>query len=109
MSEESYDENGIPETKQGAIEVPFVYANVVAMNLGPFDVTMDFGYATPEDRRRLATEGGEAQVGYETKVRVAMSHAHAKSMIPILAGLIAGMEAEAGTIPTPGFEEKAKE
>jgi Protein of unknown function (DUF3467) len=81
---------------------PLVYANVVQMTTGPFDLIMDFGFKNPEQTQRGSME-------YETSVRVAMSLAHAKSMIPILANVIAQYERQVGPITAPGFEDKPKE
>jgi hypothetical protein len=79
-----------------------VYANVVRINTGPFDLVMDFGFMSPEHTRRGSTE-------YESVVRVAMSLAHAKSMVPVLANVIAQYEQQVGRIAAPGFEDTAKE
>lgn len=87
-------------------EAPEIYANLVHVSLGPYDVTLDFGYQSPEDR--IPREQGDPRVGRRV-VRVTMSHPHAKSMIPILAKVIAHLETAAGTIPTPGFDDLAKE
>jgi hypothetical protein len=81
---------------------PLVYANVVQMTTGPFDLVMDFGFKTPEQTQRGSTE-------YESVVRVAMSLAHAKSMVPILANVIAQYEQQVGPITAPGFEDSSKE
>ena len=81
---------------------PLVYANAVQITTGPFDVVMDFGFKNPEQTQRGSTE-------YEPGVRVAMSLAHAKSMIPILANVIAQYEQHIGTITAPGFDDTAKE
>ena len=78
-----------------------VYANVVRMTSGPFDLVMDFGFSTPEHRARQSTE-------FDPVVRVAMSLGHAKSMLPLLARMIADYETNVGTIPSPGFEEGSK-
>ena len=78
-----------------------IYANVVSMTIGPFDVTMDFGYQGPED---IASQG----TGH-TVARIAMSVGHAKSMLPLLARIIAMYESLVGTVPAPGFEENEKE
>lgn len=86
----------------GSDQVPLVYANVVQMTTGPFDLVMEFGFKTPEQTTRGSTE-------YETVVRVAMSLAHAKSMLPILAQVIAQYERDVGIITAPGFEDSAKE
>ena len=107
MPDPQYTDEGLPRAEIGSGDAPFIYVNMVSVNIGPFDVTMDFGYQAPEARRKAAAEGQPAE--YERVVRIAMSHGHAKSMIPILAGVIAKLEEEVGRIPTPGFEEKEKE
>ncbi len=82
--------------------VPFVYANVVRVTTGAYDLVMDFGFSTPEQ----AMQGSEE---YEPAVRVVMSLAHAKTMIPALAQVIAQYEQQVGPITAPGFEDQAKE
>jgi Protein of unknown function (DUF3467) len=79
-----------------------LYANAVEMTVGPFDLVMDFGFRPPESTKRQSTE-------VERVARVAMSLGHAKSMLPILANLIAQYEQNIGPIPAPGFDEKSKE
>lgn len=86
----------------GETSPPVVYANVVQMTTGPFDLVMDFGFKTPEQTTRGSTE-------YESVVRVAMSLAHAKSMVPILANVIARYEQQVGPITAPGFDDLPKE
>jgi hypothetical protein len=81
---------------------PLVYANVVDVTAGPYDLVMDFGFRTPEQTKRQSTE-------YQTVVRVAMSLSHAKTMVPVLAKVIAAYEQQAGTIPAPGYEEASEE
>lgn len=76
-----------------------VYANVVQMLIGPFDIVLDFGFRSPEE----AVRGQEA--GYDVVARVAMSVGHAKSMLPLLAKLIADYEDKFGQIPAPGFDD----
>jgi len=98
--------NDSPTEEQGT-EAPFFYVNQVAISVGAFDVTMDFSYQAPEDRVAAAEAG--TQVYSPRVVRLAMSHGHAKSMIPVIAGLVANLESTVGTIPTPGFDEKSKE
>lgn len=78
-----------------------VYANVVGITAGPFDLVMDFGFKTPEATTRGSTE-------YEPVVRIAMSLAHAKSMVPLLARVIAEYEEKVGPITAPGFDDTAK-
>jgi hypothetical protein len=79
-----------------------VYANVVQMTLGPFDMVLDFGFRSPEE----AARGQEA--GYEVVTRVAMSLGHAKSMLPLMAKLLADYEQKFGPIPSPGFDDFSK-
>jgi hypothetical protein len=79
-----------------------MYANVVKMTTGPYDLVMDFGFKSPE-------EAGRGMEDFNPTVRIAMSLAHAKSMIPLLARMIAEYESQAGEIPSPGFEGFAKE
>jgi Protein of unknown function (DUF3467) len=79
-----------------------LYANAVEMTVGPFDLVMDFGFRPPESTKRQSTE-------VEPVARIAMSLGHAKTMLPILANMIAQYEQNIGPIPAPGFEDKAKE
>jgi hypothetical protein len=78
------------------------YANVVNLTVGPFDLVLDFGFKTPEQTARGSAD-------YEIVSRVAMSLGHAKSMLPLLARVIAQYEKEVGEIPAPGFQGFAKE
>lgn len=77
------------------------YANVFEATMGAFDMVLDFGFKPPESTKRNSTE-------YQVVARVAMSLAHAKTMIPILTKLIAAYEEEVGPITAPGFEDQAK-
>jgi hypothetical protein len=80
-----------------------VYANVVEFTTGPYDIVLDFGFRGPEAAKR-----GEPG-GYKIVSRVAMSLAHAKSMLPILARVIAEYEEQIGPITAPGFDELGKQ
>jgi hypothetical protein len=80
-----------------------VYANVVEFTTGPYDLVIDFGFRSPEAAKR-----GDV-TGYKNVSRVAMSLAHAKSMLPILARVIAEYEEQIGPITAPGFDELGKE
>ena len=73
---------------------PPIYANSVRISMSPFDVLMEFGYRGPK-------EGPDE---FSVLTRIVMSPAHAKTMIPILARMIADYETKAGPIPAPGFE-----
>lgn len=78
-----------------------VYANVVQITAGPFDVVMDFGFKKPEQTQKGSPD-------YEIVARIAMSLAHAKTMLPMLAKMIADYEENVGPITAPGFDDKAK-
>jgi len=78
------------------------YANVVNITVGPFDLVLDFGFKTPEQTSKGSPD-------YEIVARVAMSLAHAKSMLPILAKVIAEYEQKVGPITAPGYEDQSRE
>ena len=80
-----------------------VYANVVEFTTGPYDIVLDFGFRSPESIKR-GPDGG-----YTVVSRVAMSLAHAKSMLPLLARVIADYEEQVGPITAPGFDEMGKQ
>lgn len=73
-----------------------VYANVVRIAAGPYDLVMDFGFRSPEEQRQDPS-------AFTTVARVSMSLAHAKSILPLLAQAIAEYEQQWGEIPVPGF------
>jgi hypothetical protein len=75
-----------------------IYANVVQITIGPYDMVLDFGFKSPETARTGSME-------FDVVARVAMSLAHAKSMIPILTKQIAEYESKVGPITAPGFDE----
>lgn len=75
-----------------------IYANVLQITMGPFDMVLDFGFKSPERARAGSAE-------FDVVARVAMSLAHAKSMLPLLAKQIAEYESKVGPITAPGFEE----
>jgi hypothetical protein len=79
-----------------------IYANVVQITTGPFDLVLDFGFKSPEQARRGSAD-------YELVARIAMSLAHAKSMLPLLAKVIAEYEEKVGPITAPGFEGFSKD
>lgn len=78
-----------------------IYANVIQITAGPFDIVMDFGFKGPEQNMRQSTE-------FRNVARIAMSLGHAKTMIPLLARVIAEYESKVGTIVAPGFDDQAK-
>ena len=80
---------------------PVVYANGVEITAGPFDVVLDFGFKAPEQTRKGSAD-------HEIVARVAMSLAHMKTMLPMMAKIIAKYENDVGEIPAPGFEELSK-
>jgi hypothetical protein len=87
-----------PVTWEGAAER--AYANSVAINGGPFDITLIFGL-----QQQPSPSQPVAQPPVQEVVRVAMSWGHAKSMIPLLARMVAEYETKFGPIPSPGFDE----
>jgi Protein of unknown function (DUF3467) len=78
-----------------------VYANVVGINGGPFDVMLIFGMMQAPP----GGPPGERQAPIEEVVRVSMSWGTAKSMIPLLAKMVADYESKYGSVPAPGFED----
>jgi hypothetical protein len=79
-----------------------IYANVLQLTTGPFDIIFDFGFKSPERARAGSAE-------FDVVSRVAMSLGHAKSMLPLLARQIAEYESKVGPITAPGFEEFSTE
>jgi predicted nucleic acid-binding protein len=65
-------------------------------------MVLDFGFKTPERARAGSPE-------YDVVARVAMSLAHAKTMVPLIAAQIAQYEQKVGPITAPGFEEFSSE
>lgn len=80
-----------------------LYANVMMLAAGPFDVTLIFGQQDNALRTAEAPTGPSREV-----VRISMSWAHLKSMIPLLARIVAEYETEVGEIPAPGFDQNWK-
>ena len=78
-----------------------LYANSLAINGGPFDLVLVFGVQQPP--LPGSPEDGSAPV--QEVVRVAMSWGHAKSMIPLMARMVAEYEEKFGEVPSPGFGE----
>lgn len=76
-----------------------VYANVLGINGGPFDVTLVFGL------QQAAVPAREGVPPVTEVVRVSMSWGHAKSIIPLLAKLVAEYEEANGQVPSPGFDD----
>ena len=80
------------------------YANAVNVGAGPFDLMLVFGLA------QAVTVGSPGLQAHEITevVRVSMSWGHAKSMIPLLAKMVADYEQQYGEVPAPGFGENWK-
>ena len=78
-------------------EGPRFYANALGITGGPFDVMLVFGMQQPGI--------GGAEQSIEEVARVSMSWGHAKSIIPLLAKMVAYYESKYGEVPAPGFEE----
>lgn len=81
-----------------------VHANVVQVSGGPFDVMLVFG----EQDLTSRTEEGRVTRTREV-ARVSMSWAHLKSMVPLLAKMVASYEQQVGEVPSPGFDQMWKE
>jgi uncharacterized protein DUF3467 len=79
-----------------------VYVNVLKISGGPFDVMLIFGIqqSPPE-----GTATGQETPPIDEAVRVSMSWGHAKSIIPLLAKMVADYESKYGQVPAPGFED----
>jgi hypothetical protein len=73
-------------------EIPFYYSNVVGIVMSQNDITLDFGYRSPEQIR-------EKSDSFDIKVRISMSPSHAKHMLVVLKGLIDNYEENIGEIP----------
>jgi hypothetical protein len=80
-----------------------IYTNAMKLNGGPFDVMLIFGVMQPPPG---APAGQSAEVG--EVARISMSWGHLKSMIPLLARMVADYESRVGEIPAPGFEDNWK-
>jgi hypothetical protein len=79
-----------------------VYANIVSVNAGAFDVSLTFG---EQNHSRQLAEGPETR----PVAKVSMSWGHLKSMVPLLAKMVASYEQQFGEIPAPGFDTMWKE
>jgi len=76
-----------------------VYANAMNIGGGAFDVVLIFGQQHPPPG------GSDQEPKIEEVVRVCMSWGHAKSMIPLLARMVADYESKFGNVPAPGFDD----
>ena len=83
--------------------VELLYANSMAVTAGPFDVTLIFGQQDNATRTPANPVPASTEV-----VRISMSWGHAKSMIPLLARMVAEYEQQVGQIPAPGFDQNWK-
>lgn len=79
------------------------YANVVQLQVAPYDAEMKFFYRRPEQLNEVDVEN------LRLVSRVTMSLSHMKSMIPIMAKVVADYEQQFGAVPAPGFEQFGKE
>ncbi len=77
-----------------------VYANAFQAALGPYDITLDFGYKSPEQAQ---------SVEFHRAARISMSISHAKAMAQILQGLIGNYEKAVGAVPLPPQEKESRE
>ena len=67
-----------------------------------FDLTIDFGYKSPEQGRMQAT-GKPAE--WHHVARITMSPAHAKSLLALLATQIQQYETQFGELPSTHHED----
>jgi hypothetical protein len=81
-------------------ETPLFYTNVMQASLGAYDLTLDFGWKAPESAPNAQPT---------PRCRIVMGLGHGKTMLPILAKLIAAYEEQFGVIPAPGYEDRSKE
>jgi hypothetical protein len=88
-----------PQPAWASNPAPRVYANVVGLSGGPFDVMLIFGL------QQAASPSDVMPGPIEEVMRVSMSWGHAKSMIPLLARLVADYESKYGELPAPGFDD----
>ncbi len=85
-------------------EPPPLYVNALRVAAGAFDVLMEFGYKAPGPPTDPPTDD------FTVVARIAMSAAHAKTMIPVLAQVIANYEKSmGGPVPAPGFDKLGEE
>lgn len=88
------------EPEWGGEQAERFYTNAMKAHGGPFDVMLTFG---------ISQLGSDAKPGerpnIEEVARLSMSWGHLKSMIPLLARLVAEYESKVGEIPAPGFED----
>lgn len=73
---------------------------MLKVNGGPFDVMLIFGHMQPSPGAPASETPSVNEV-----VRVSMSWGHLKSMVPLLARMVAEYESKVGQIPAPGFED----
>ena len=80
-----------------------LYTNSMGIAAGPFDVTLIFGQQDNAARTQVNPTPATKELA-----RVSMSWAHAKSIIPLLARVVAEYEQQVGEIPAPGFDQNWK-
>lgn len=78
-----------------------VYANVINITVGPYDLVMDFGFKAPEATAKRSPD-------YEIVSRVAMSLGHAKAMLPGLAKVICRVRETGRNHHRPGLRRDSK-
>lgn len=80
------------------------HVNVMQAFGGPFDVTLVFG------QQDLTSSDGTRRPQRTREIaELTMSWGHLKSMIPLLAKLVANYEQQVGEMPSPGFDQAWKE
>ncbi len=75
-----------PQPSDSPSPLHSVYANAMGLRSGPFDLTVDFGHAIPE----------EDEAEFNPQVRVSMSYHHAASLAAALRQAIEHHEKQTG-------------
>lgn len=99
------DGNPMAEGREGwaGEQAELKYSNSMSIAGGPFDVTLTFGQQDNSLRPADGTPPAATEI-----VRLAMSWGHLKSMIPLMARVVADYEQQVGEIPAPGFDQNWK-
>jgi hypothetical protein len=94
-----------------AIDEKFFYTNGVEVGISPFDINLKFmrnGTATPDSVKEAAKAApAETAAMIRETMTVAMSPAHAKTMLPLLWQMVQIYEQNFGAITLPP-EQRAK-
>lgn len=81
-----------------AIEVPTVYANNTQIRFTNWDASFLFGEIAGQE------QGADERMVIKPRVKIAMSHQHAKAFLEAFTTSLAAFEAQLGEITIPGKE-----